>query len=110
MTPTVVRETVRVVALFGALTVVKTFPLVVNLRGGLPGGLGDPLLNAWILAWDADRMWHGLRGLWDAPIFFPYSNTLGQANVLLARSTRLPSRMPPAWSRLSDFKSGGIVS
>ena len=72
-----------VVAAFVGLTVVRTFPLVLNLRASLPADLGDPLLNAWILAWDADRLRGGLRGLWDAPIFFPYPKTLGYSEHLL---------------------------
>jgi hypothetical protein len=33
-------------------------------------------LNTWIIGWDADRLRHGLSGIWDAPIFFPYRNAL----------------------------------
>ena len=79
----IIREAVAVVAAFVGLTVVRTFPLVLNLRASLPADLGDPLLNAWILAWDADRLRGGLRGLWDAPIFFPYPKTLGYSEHLL---------------------------
>ena len=49
----------------------------------LPRDLGDPLLNTWILAWDADRIRHGLQGLWDAPNFYPYSKTLTYSEHLL---------------------------
>ena len=49
----------------------------------LPNDLGDPLLNTWILAWDAGRFAHGLRGLWDAPIFYPYSHALAYSEHLL---------------------------
>ena len=28
-----------------------------------------PLLNVWILEWNADRILHGYQGYWDAPIF-----------------------------------------
>src|SRR5439155_50123 len=41
------------------------------------------LLNTWILAWDAGRFAHGLRGLWDAPIFYPYSHALAYSEHLL---------------------------
>ena len=30
-----------------------------------------PLFNAWTIWWNADRLTHGLKGYWDAPIFFP---------------------------------------
>ena len=65
---------------FTALAVVFTWPLVHHLSDAIPGDLGDPLLNTWILGWDAQRFRlgvQGLRGVWDAPIFYPYRGTLG---------------------------------
>ncbi len=77
----------REVAAVGvALTVaalVATYPLVLHLGDALPSDLGDPLLNTWILAWDADRIRHGLHGLWNTPMFFPYDNTLAYSEHLL---------------------------
>lgn len=35
-----------------------------------------PYLNAWTIWWNADRLYHGLRGYWDAPIFFPEKGAL----------------------------------
>ena len=78
-----VREVSAVVGGFLALTLVMTYPIVRHLGTALPNDLGDPLLNAWILAWDADRLLHGWRGLWQAPLFFPYSNTLAYSEHLL---------------------------
>ncbi len=60
-----------------------TWPLARHLDEALPGDLGDPLLNAWILGWDADRIRHGLAGFWDAPIFYPYHHTLAFSEHLL---------------------------
>ena len=77
------REAATVVGLFTVLTLGMTYPLVLHLHDGLAGDLGDPLLNAWILAWDADRLAHGLAGLWQTPIFHPYSNTLAYSEHLL---------------------------
>lgn len=34
-----------------------------------------PLLNAWTIWWNADRLSHGFAGYWDAPIFFPAKGT-----------------------------------
>ena len=53
-----------------------TLPLALNLKRALPSDHSDTLLTTWIIGWDADRLRHGLRGLWDAPIFFPYRGTL----------------------------------
>ena len=68
---------------FACLAMVATFPLVLHFGRALPGDLGDPLLSSWILGWDADRLRHGLTGLWDAPILFPSRHTLAFAEHLL---------------------------
>jgi hypothetical protein len=49
----------------------------------MAGPFGDPLLNAWILGWDADRLRHGFAGLWTAPPFYPYPDTLAYSEHLL---------------------------
>jgi hypothetical protein len=60
-----------------------TWPLARDARGALPSDLGDPLLNTFLLAWDADRIRHGLVGLWNAPLFFPVSDALALSEHLL---------------------------
>jgi hypothetical protein len=65
------------------LGIVLTWPLLPLRSLGLPYDLGDPLLNTYILAWDADRLRHGLSGLWDATLFFPYTQTLAWSEHLL---------------------------
>ena len=76
-------EPLLVVGAFLALSIVATYPLVRHFGNTLPGDLGDPLLGAWILGWDADRLKHGLAGVWDAPILFPDRHTLAYAEHLL---------------------------
>ena len=68
---------------FGALAALVTYPLLAEIEDALPNDLGDPMLNAWILAWDADRIRHGFSGLWDAPNFFPYPRSLTYSEHLL---------------------------
>ena len=70
------REATLLVLAFACVTAVATFPLVFHLGRALPGDLGDPLFTSWVLGWDADRLRHGLSGLWDAPILYPSRNTL----------------------------------
>jgi hypothetical protein len=41
------------------------------------------VLGAVLLGWDADRLRHGLQGLWDAPYFFPRHYTLAYSEHLL---------------------------
>ena len=70
-------------ALFAAATFVLTLPLGVRMQQQLPSDLTDTLLTTWILAWDSERIRHGLQGLWDAPIFYPYHGALAFSETLL---------------------------
>ncbi len=76
------KELALVTAGFTALTLLMLFPLVARAGHALPGDLGDPLLNAWILGWDAERLAHGLAGVWDAPILYPTPHTLAYSEHL----------------------------
>ena len=78
------RETLAVIGAFGAGAVATTWPLVLRLGDALPISLsGGPLLNTLLLAWDADRLLHGLQGWWDLPIFHPYTYGLAFSENLL---------------------------
>jgi hypothetical protein len=68
---------------YAILAVLATWPLVTHIGSALPGDLGDPLLNTFILGWDADRLLHGLGGWWDAPFFYPLKGTLAFSEHLL---------------------------
>jgi hypothetical protein len=60
------------------------WPLPLRLATHMAGDpFGDPLLNAWILGWDAERLTHGLQGWWDAPIFYPFRDALAWSEHLL---------------------------
>ncbi|MXY23776.1 MAG: hypothetical protein F4Y45_04535 [Acidobacteria bacterium] len=84
MSRTTVREALAVIGAFGAVAIVATRPLILGLGDSLPVSLGGgPLLNTLLLAWDADRLLHGLQGWWDLPIFYPYTNALGFSENLL---------------------------
>src|SRR5215475_9518478 len=68
---------------FVALAVLKTFPLVTHLGTHLPGDLGDPLFNAWVLAWDVHALGHDLGRFFDANIGFPVELSLAFSDHLL---------------------------
>ena len=55
---------------YGALTIVLTYPLVGRLSSALPAGLGDPLLNAWILWWNSAELPFS-EAWWHPPLFYP---------------------------------------
>lgn len=77
------RELLTVAVVMLAIAMASSFPLVRRLSSALPGDLGDPLLNTFILGWDADRIRHGFQGLWDAPFYFPMKATLTYSEHLL---------------------------
>jgi F5/8 type C domain len=76
-------ERAAVLVGFLALAIVWTWPLALRPGTTMAAPFGDPLLNAWILGWDADRLRHGLTGLWTAPPFYPYLDTLAYSEHLL---------------------------
>src|SRR5919198_2683807 len=77
-------RTLAIVAAASALAaMIMTLPLWQHPTRRLPSDLVDTLLNTWIIGWDADRLRHGLQGVWQAPIFHPYDNTLAFSENLL---------------------------
>jgi hypothetical protein len=62
--------------LFAFASVVLTLPLAQHPTRTLPSDLVDTLLTTWVISWDADRLRHGLDGVWNAPIYYPYLRTL----------------------------------
>ena len=62
----------------------------------IPWDLGDSLLNAWILAWDADRLVRffsgdldAIRNFWNANIFYPEPLTLAYSEHLFAQAVQI---------------------
>ena len=80
------RQGLAVAALFVALTVAMTWPLAPRMRTEIAADLGDPLLNAWILAWDATHLG---RGLWHANIFHPHPYALAYSEHLVAEAIQM---------------------
>src|SRR5262245_31756144 len=62
-------------ASYGTLTVIQTWPLAARLSSVLPNDLGDPVLNAWIIWWNAHAVPLTARW-WNGPIFWPSQGTL----------------------------------
>ncbi len=76
-------STVLALGIFVGAALLATYPLILRPSHAIAGGLGDPLLNATVLAWDADRARHGFQGFWDIPFLFPHSHTLAYAEPLI---------------------------
>lgn len=81
MPPTRATDLAFVAAAILAGALVFTWPLAADPGWTLPAP-GDSELNAWVLGWVADRARYGLSGVWDAPNYYPYRNTLALAEPL----------------------------
>jgi hypothetical protein len=68
------------------LTLALTWPLAPGLTRDLPGDFGDPLLNSWILAWDATHLG---RGWWNANIYYPHPLALAYSEHLFAQALQI---------------------
>jgi hypothetical protein len=86
-------DTLAAAGAFGLLTLVLTWPLARSLGSELPADLGDPLLNSWILAWDAEHLLRAatghlgaLREYWHANIFYPHPLALAYSEHLTAQA------------------------
>ena len=76
----------RVTLAITALTVLVTHPLLWQAARVLPGDLGDPVLNTFLLGWGASRMRYAFSGVWSAPFYFPLEDTLALSEHLLGIS------------------------
>jgi hypothetical protein len=88
-----VSATVVAFSLYSLLTVALTYPLVFELSTSLPHDLGDPLLNTWILWWNA-RQLPLTEAWWNAPLFYPASGCMAFSEHLLGLT---PITSPVQW-------------
>lgn len=69
--------------LFLVASLVLNRALLPHLTDTLPGNAGDPMLNAWILAWVSDAAITHPQAVWDAPIFHPTPSALSMSEHLM---------------------------
>jgi hypothetical protein len=74
-----------VMVAFLAITLIQTWPLAAQLSHVLPNDVGDPVLNTWILSWNAQVL-PLTRGWWDAPMFYPTRGVMAFSETLLGLS------------------------
>ena len=77
------REAVLATIAYFLITLAFTWPLARGLTHDVPGDFGDPLLNAWIIAWGAAHLG---RGWWSANIFYPHPLALAYSEHLLPQA------------------------
>ena len=87
---------ITVALLYLCAALLFTWPLAAGITRDIPWDLGDSLLNAWILAWDADHLLRflsgdlsALRGFWSANIFHPEPLTLAYSEHLFAQAVQI---------------------
>lgn len=89
------RGVVVAVTAYSVLAIVLTWPLAAGLTRDVPGDLGDPLLNMWILDWMAMGLIGLARGamdltdLWNANIFHPEPLALAFSEHLLGETLQI---------------------
>jgi hypothetical protein len=87
---------VKATVIYLAVTLIFTWPLARGMTRDIPWDLGDSLLNAWILAWDAERLLRflsgdmdAIRNFWNANIFHPEPLTLAYSEHLFAQAVQI---------------------
>lgn len=77
-------------------TIAMTWPLVLGLTRDIPGDLGDPLFNCWVLGWGAHHLGQfltghldALSGFWNANIFYPAPLALAYSEHLFAQVVQI---------------------
>jgi hypothetical protein len=90
------RTASRALAWYVLLTLAFTWPVGAGLARDVPRDLGDPLLNCWIIGWNASHFHDALAGnpavlasLWHGNIFHPEPYTLGYSELLLAPALQI---------------------
>ena len=65
------------------LAALMTFPLALHVGREIGKDLGDPLLQAWQVAWIGHALLHEPQELWQANTFWPYDDTLAFSDALV---------------------------
>lgn len=78
---------------YALLTLALTWPIPLHLRSVVPSDPGDPLLNTWVLAWNA-RTLPLTPEWWNAPQFSPLTGATAFTESLLGL---LPITGPVIW-------------
>ncbi|HEY7292671.1 MAG TPA: hypothetical protein VH583_22735 [Vicinamibacterales bacterium] len=107
------RYVLATLAIYTVLTAVMTYPQVLHLNDTVHDD-GDPLLNAWAIAWVAHQLPIAPARLFDGNVFYPERHTLAFSETLLVPATIVA---PLRWLGVGPllvynivFLSGFIVS
>ena len=70
------KEYALVLVFFLLVAILFTWPLVLHLHDGIVGGHGDPLLNSWVISWDAKTIFTHPSRLFQGNIIHPSRDVL----------------------------------
>ncbi len=95
--------------LYAALAVLLTWPLATRLCSAVAPDVGDPLLNVWILWWNAHALpW--TAAWWNAPSFYPVAGALTFSEHLLGISALTSPLQWLGVSALGAYNTALILS
>src|SRR5690349_10566087 len=88
-----------------ALAAAYTWPLLSHLPGAVPSDLGDPILNAAILRWNATHLPFS-PSWWDAPHYYPARGIAAFTENLVGL---WPAFTPVFWSTGSSIAAYNVA-
>lgn len=72
---------------YATIALLTTYPPILGIGNSIPGDLGDPLLNVWVLTWDVKKfMARDFLTIFDENIFYPSKTTLAYSESMLANA------------------------
>ncbi len=77
------RELLCVAVLGGALAIAMHWPLALNMGADIAQDLGDPLVQAWQVAWDGHALAHQPTRMFQANTFWPMRDSLAVSDALV---------------------------
>jgi hypothetical protein len=80
------REYALVLLFFFLAAVIFTWPLLLHVHNGVLGGHGDPLLNTWILSWNAKTLFSQPGQLYQGNIIYPSRDVGAYSEIMLTLS------------------------
>ncbi len=93
-----------VLLLFSALSIVWTWPLAASLSSRVPHDPGDPILNTWILWWNAQRV-PFTDAWWNAPFMVPLPGAFALSEHLVGLSV---FATPMQWAGASPLEAYNV--
>jgi hypothetical protein len=99
------RRLLAAAALYTALAAAYTWPLAAHLADRVPHDGYDPLLNSFLLWWNAHRL-PLTEAWWNAPFFFPLGGTIALSETLLGLS---PFTTPLQYAGASPLLAHNVV-